>query len=48
MLQNPIMANITHFVETHGEANSNSSLPFDQSDIFTLDEPSYRFAQQLT
>ena len=46
--QNHITANITHLVETHGEANSNTRPPSDWPDAPTPDEPSYRPAQQLT
>ena len=46
--QKHITANITHFVETHGEANSNTCPPSDQPNTPTLDEPSYGLAQQLT
>ena len=46
--QNHTAANITHFVETHGEANFNTYLPSDQPDMPTLDELSHRPAQQLT
>ena len=45
--QKHITADITHLVETHGEANSNTRLPSDQPDALTPDEPSHGPAQQL-
>ena len=46
--QKHITADIAHFVETHGEANSNTHPPSDQPNTLTLDEPSHGPAQQLT
>ena len=46
--QKHIAADVTHLVETHSKANSNTCPPSDQPDTLTLDEPSYRPAQQLT
>ena len=48
MPQKHITANITHLVETHGKANSNTCPPSDQPNMPTLDEPLHRPAQQLT
>ena len=48
ILQNHITADIVHFVETHGEANSNICLLSNQPDMPALDEPLHRPAQQLT
>ena len=41
-------ANITHLVETHGEANSDTRPPSDRPNVLTPDEPSHGPAQQLT
>ena len=45
---NHTAADITHLVETHGKANSNTCLLSNQPDVPMLDEPLYGPAQQLT